>query len=152
MINYISQQLRINSYHPEIIIVGANTRPGSRYYDLPVSSTTKFRGQVENPRAGTIVREGLSEGDLFDFHLSSQAVTEGTSNPVQYIVLNWETRITEQELVQFTYDQCYNYPNWNGGVKLPATLQCANKLSKLIGEHIQKDLLKGDILRTYHFL
>ncbi len=31
-----------------------------------------------------------------------------------------------------TYEQCYNYPNWNGSIRFPAILQKANKLAKFV--------------------
>lgn len=72
-------------------------------------------------------------------------MTQGTSTPTQYIVAYDSSKISQEELVQFTYEQCYNYYNWQGSVKVPACLQCANKLSKLAGESIQKPLVKQQI-------
>ena len=43
-----------------------------------------------------------------------------------------------QAIAQFTYEQCYNYYNWDGVVRLPAVLQYAHKLSKLTGEHVRE--------------
>ena len=42
-----------------------------------------------------------------------------------------------QAIAQFTYEQCFNYYNWDGVVKLPAVLQYAHKLAKIAGEHIK---------------
>lgn len=101
-----------------------------------------------NPDPGSVIVSQLSTDDAFDFHLVSQKVTQGTSTPTQYIVAYDSSKISQEELIQFTYEQCYNYYNWQGSVKVPACLQCANKLSKLAGESIQKPLLKQQISKV----
>jgi aubergine-like protein len=42
------------------------------------------------------------------------------------------SNIPMEALISFTFDQCFNYYNWEGAVKVPACVQCATKLSKLI--------------------
>ncbi len=37
----------------------------------------------------------------------------------------------------FTYEQCFNYYNWEGAVRVPSALQYANKLAKLCSEHLR---------------
>ena len=58
----------------------------------------------------------------------------------------------QEDLAQFTYEQCFNYYNWTGAVKVPACLQNANKVAKLIGESIQADVNAGEVLTSYYFL
>jgi aubergine-like protein len=45
--------------------------------------------------------------------------------------------------MSFTYEQCFNYYNWEGAVRVPACLQCADKLAKLAGEHIKESIVEG---------
>lgn len=40
-------------------------------------------------------------------------------------------RVGKEELAQFTYEQCYNYFNYQGSMPVPAVLQSANKLRRL---------------------
>lgn len=100
-----------------------------------------------NPEPGSVIVNQLSTDDAFDFHLVAQKVTQGTSTPTQYIVAYDSSKIPQEDLIQFTYEQCYNYYNWQGSVKVPACLQCANKLSKLAGESIQKPLVRYQVLK-----
>ena len=79
-------------------------------------------------------------------------MTEGTCTPTHYIVAHNTSKMGQEELAQFTYEQCFNYYNWTGAVKVPATLQCANKLAKLVGEYIQADVTSGEVLNTFYFL
>jgi hypothetical protein len=37
-------------------------------------------------------------------------------------------------IAELTYNQCYCYYNWTGGVRVPASLQYANKLAKQCSE------------------
>ena len=89
---------------------------------------------------------------LYDFHLSAQKVTQGTCTPTQFLVAYDKSHISQESLAQFTYEQCFNYFNWQGAVKVPACMQCADKLAKLVGEYIQADVTEGDVLKTYFFL
>ena len=54
--------------------------------------------------------------------------------------------------MNFTYEQCFNYYNWEGAVRVPACLQCADKLSKLFGEYIGEELRQSPLTRTHFFL
>jgi hypothetical protein len=80
-----------------------------------------------------------------DFHLISQHVenADGTATPTQYrIVYRNRFELSEAALAQFTYEQCHNYYNWAGSVRIPAVLQCAVKLSKLVGEKVREHVFK----------
>lgn len=96
----------------------------------------------------------MSVDDRFDFHLAAQRVTEGTCTPTHYVIGVDTSRIPQEDLIQFTYEQCYNYYNWQGSVKVPAGLQCANKLSKLAGESIKKSFVesRANVNNSYYFL
>lgn len=124
-----------------------NTKINTRIFDFPdggsVSRSNKFTPKAENPRSGTIVLDELSVNELYDFHLAAQKVTEGTCTPTHYIVVHNSSKIPQESLAQFTYEQCFNYYNWTGAVKVPAALQCANKVAKLVGESIQADVIAG---------
>lgn len=95
----------------------------------------------------------MSVGDTIDFHLAAQRVTQGTCTPTQYTVAYQNFKAPIDALAEFTYEQCYNYYNWMGAVRVPACLQCANKLAKLVGESIQEDIKEGNNLQKgYYFL
>lgn len=39
-------------------------------------------------------------------------------------------RTPAEAFIELTYEQCFNYYNWKGAVKMPACLQNADKLAK----------------------
>ena len=65
-----------------------------------------------------------------EFHLVAQFVQPGaTVCPSRYLILCNEIEAPILKLQQLTFTLCHNYPNWNGIVRVPGPLQCANKLS-----------------------
>jgi aubergine len=79
-------------------------------------------------------------------------VTQGTSTPTHYRIAYDGSHIPQEAIAQFTYEQCYNYPNWFGSVRFPGCLQSADKLSKLVGEHIREDLTTSELLKTHFYI
>ncbi len=121
------------------------TKINSRFFDFPQGSSggngsNKFQPRVENPNSGTVVMDELTVNENFDFFLAAQRVTEGTCTPTHYQIVHNTSKISIEDFSQFTYEQCFNYYNWTGAVKVPATMQCANKLAKLVGESIQSNV------------
>ena len=151
----IGQKTGNANYNPEIVYTVVNTKINTRIFDIAQSSrhgSNKFAPGVENPQSGTCVLDELSVDEMYDYHLAAQKVTQGTCTPTHYIVAHNSSKITQEDLSQFTYEQCFNYYNWTGAVKVPATLQCASKLAKLVGESIQADVVSGEVLDTFFFL
>ena len=75
-----------------------------------------------------------------DFYIVPQHVenNDGTAVPTQLrIAYRNKYLLSEAAFAQFTFEQCFNYYNWAGSVKIPAPLQCAAKLSKLVGESVK---------------
>lgn len=99
---------------------------------------------MKNPTPGTIVFEHISTDKTFDFHLTAQSITEGTATLTQYTIAYDKSQISDEAIAQFTLEQCYNYANWIGAIKVPGCLQSADKLAKLVGEHIHQDFAKKD--------
>lgn len=55
--------------------------------------------------------------------------------------------VPHEALKIITYEQCYNYPNWAGSIRFPATLQKANKLAKFVANHGEKNIDKANPLK-----
>jgi aubergine-like protein len=47
----------------------------------------------------------------------------------------------KEAIAELTYEQCFNYPNWTGAVRVPGVLQSANKISTLFSEHMHDTLV-----------
>lgn len=125
-IENVKQKTKKLNYNPELLYLFVNKKINTRFFGAT-------RTNLFNPDPGSVITEELSIDDRFDFHLVAQKVTQGTATPTHYIVGYDSSKMPQEDLMEFTYHQCYNYYNWQGAVKVPATLQCANKLSKLAG-------------------
>ncbi len=94
---------------------------------------------------------------MIDFYLVPHKVEEkqGSALPTQYKLVYFKPSATKEEasreelksfdlpldaLAQLTFEQCFCYYNWQGAIKIPAVLQCGDKLSTLVGEHIQESV------------
>ena len=59
----------------------------------------------------------------------------GSCTPVEFKVgYENNNKVSLDALAELTYNQCYCYFNWTGGVRVPACLQDANKLAKQCSE------------------
>ena len=89
--------------------------------------------------------------------MASASVREGTCTPVVFKII-YENRpdfVSLEALAELTYNQTYSYFNWTGSVKIPATLQYANKLAKQyseFGEEVKTENKKAELKRTLFFL
>ena len=90
----------------------------------------------KNPAPGTVVFSDFSSDNRYEFYMTPQQATEGSCTPIHCIVACSNQEIPQEELAQFIFEQCFNYFNWTGTVKVPAVLQYANKLARHIGETI----------------
>ena len=99
---------------------------------------------MKNVEPGTMIFESISNEEVFDFHLTAQNVTAGTTTLTQYWIAYDASKIPEEAIAQFTHEQCHNYPNWQGGISVPGCLQSADKLTRLFGEHIHENLVTKD--------
>jgi len=54
--------------------------------------------------------------------------------PTRYIVTHDSLGVPRDEIELLTYKLCHSYFNFAGGISVPAPLQYARKLAKLVGE------------------
>lgn len=95
------------------------------------------QNKLVNPSSGSVIIDDMSINHSYDFHLVPHYVTQGTCTPTLFKVAYDTSKISQEALIEFTYNQCYNYYNWGGAVRVPGCLQSANKISKLVGEHMK---------------
>lgn len=103
-------------------------------------NTYKFVPELFNPDSGSVMIESMSTPDSYDFHLAAQYVTQGTCTPTLFKVAYDTSKMPQEALITFTFEQCFNYYNWEGAVRVPACLQCADKLSKLVSQSIKQSI------------
>lgn len=125
-----------------------NKQSNSRFYE---GKNLNF----VNPKPGSVVIDDLTVGNFFDFHLAPHQVDNSiTSNPSHFMVCHHEPkRISNEAIIEFTYEQCYNYYNWKGSIKFPACLENADRLAKMTSKTLKTDIKFDNIMsRTFHFL
>jgi aubergine-like protein len=155
MIKTIGERTNTKNYKPEVMIVMVNKKINSRYFMTGRENTqnpNKFTPELFNPDSGCAIAEELAIDNSYEFHLTSQYVTQGTCTPTLFKVAYDTTNMPQEALIQFTFDQCFNYYNWEGAVRVPACLQCADKLSKLVGQYIREDLVQSAVTKKHFFL
>lgn len=62
----------------------------------------------------------------------------GTVTPTYFKVIYNDSKMEEGKLEYLLYTQCFNYMNWSGSIKVPSVMQYAGKLSRFVGEYINK--------------
>lgn len=132
----IGDKTKIANYKPAVIVVVVNKKINSRYFAMGrenPQNPNKFTPELFNPDSGSVILEGFSTNDSYDFHLAAQKVTQGTCTPTLFKIAYDTSKMPQEALINFTFEQCFNYYNWEGAVRVPACLQCADKLSKLFG-------------------
>jgi len=106
---------------------------------------------LQNPISGSVVSDKLTVDNAYEFYLVPHFVTAGTCTPTHYKIAYDTSKLSKEGLIEFTYNQCYNYYNWSGAVRVPGCLQCANKVSLLVGEHMKEDIKKSSLTNKPFF-
>eukprot|EP01047_Picozoa_sp_COSAG01_P025735 COSAG01_NODE_1637_length_9660_cov_7.731932_4_plen_207_part_00 len=115
------------------------------------------RQSARNPAPGVCVdicSETAPGGPGTEFYLNPAPCSTSTCKPVRYIIVQNKRAdepedfaesppVTIRDFQQFTYNMCWMFPNWPAPVKVPAVVQCAGKLAKLM-EDVRSDG-KGEV-------
>lgn len=113
----------------------------------------KDNGHVLNPGPGTVVDTALVEnqGDqLFDFFMIPHKATVATAQPVHYKVVYNTSNLKKDQIETATYHLCYNYFNFTGPIKVPATCMYAGKIANYSAEN--KVTPNPNLANNLHFL
>lgn len=97
------------------MIVTVNKKINSRFYNADKDRQqplNKFISKLLNVDSGSIIVEQLSQDNSYDFHLAAQYVTQGTCTPTLFRVAYDTTKMPQEALITFTFEQCFNYYNW----------------------------------------
>ena len=117
------------------------------YYILVNTKTTykffeKSNNKYFNPQAGLLIMGGLTNRNFFEFYIQPQEVTGGSATPTCFHVAYGNINLP-QIIPKFTYDLCHLYSNWQGAVRIPNVLKCAEKLSKMTAKYTIGELNKN---------
>jgi aubergine-like protein len=121
------------------------------YYILVNTKTTykffeKKQKNFDNPSAGLLVFDGVTNPHFYEFYIQPQEVTGGSATPTCFHVA-YGNMNSPEFIPKFTFDLCHTYANWQGPVRIPNVIKAAEKLSKMTSKYtkgsLNKDLIKG---------
>lgn len=108
------------------------------------SSNTNYKNKntdrdfYDNPDAGLLICDQVTNPNSFEFYIQPQKVNQGTATPTCYQV-EYGNMNEPEMLPKLTFDLCFLYSNWRGAVRVPAPLKYAEKLAK-VKNGIHEDL------------
>jgi aubergine-like protein len=124
---------------------GATVGQGTKSTPIPLAYVvcqkriaTKFLVEQEGSKAlgaptGTLVSSVTSLNEP-TFYITGTAPPFSTPKPTRFTVLEQDKGLARLDLPRLSSAQCYDYPNWTGPIKVPATVQMAHKLAELGGQ------------------
>lgn len=122
----IEEQYR-DKPRPHITLIIVNKRVRQRFFEIE-------NGRITNPPQGTYIDSGFVEQSeiidgKFDFFLIPHSVTQGSVKPTHFYVAENSSSLSKQAILDFTYDLCFSYYNWNDSIKIPAPCMLADKIA-----------------------
>ena len=114
------------------------------YYILVNTKTTykffeKNQNKFSNPGEGLLVLDGVTNRNFFEFYIQPQLVTGGSATPSCFHVAYGDLNFPEM-IPKLTFDLCHLYSNWQGTIRVPHVIKCAEKLSKMTAKYTLKEL------------
>ena len=121
-----------------------------KYYYILVNTKSTFKffqpGEEEgdednyyNSWPGLLVLDGVINRNFFEFYIQPQEVTQGSATPTCFHVAYGNLNLPEM-IPKFTFDLCHLYSNWQGSVRIPHVMKCAEKLSKMNAKYKLNEL------------
>ena len=116
-----------------------------KYYYILVNTKTTFKffeksgNEYNNPEAGLLIMGGITNKNFFEFYIQPQKVTGGSATPTCFHVA-YGNMDCPKIIPKFTYDLCHIYSNWQGTVRIPNVIKCAEKLSKMTAKYTVNEL------------
>ncbi|XP_062140484.1 protein aubergine-like [Drosophila sulfurigaster albostrigata] len=92
-------------------------------------NTRYFVNKKKYPEPGTVVDDGVTLPERYDFYLVSQAIKQGTVSPTNYNVLHDSMGMNADKIQILTYKMTHMYYNWSGTCRVPVVCQYASYTS-----------------------
>ena len=122
----------------KLTVIMVNKRISTRYFLTEGSS-------IRNPLPGTFVDRDIVKQGVYDFYLVSQRTKQGAASPTHYTVLLDEIQPDNpHEYYVLSYKLCHLYFHTAGGIRVPAPVQYAHRLSELIGEKVNANVRRNE--------
>jgi aubergine-like protein len=110
-----------------------------------------YSQMLSNSPCGTLIDTTILS-DKYEFLIQPQFVNQGTGTPTQFRVLYDTTALPKEEYQNLTYNLCYGYQNWMGGIRTPAPTMYAAKLAKLVVKSAKNQEPKSNLNSLLHYL
>ena len=81
-----------------------------------------------------MIIDEITNKNNFEFYIHSE-----TNSLLTFYRIVYGNIKCDDIIPKLTFDLCYNYPNFNGPIKIPNVILAAEKLTKIVNEY-QKDL------------
>lgn len=92
------------------MVIVVNKKVNSRYHSVLKESQDSKVLKIENVNSGSILVEPSDNNN--DSHLAAQFMTQSTPTPTMFRIANDTTKMPQEALINFTFEQCFNYYNW----------------------------------------
>jgi len=105
----------------------------------PVEAKCNGRDAYHSPMAGTVVDDTITAEKLSDFYLVPSIAPPGAcARPTRFIVLKDDMKLGDNAdaLQIMTNEMTYQYFNWPGPIRVPASVMYAHKAAYLFGKHV----------------
>ncbi len=93
------------------MVLVVNKKANNRYYSVLKESQDNKVLKIENVNWGSIPVE---PSDNNDFNLAAQYMSQSTPTPTPTLsrIAYDTTKMPQEALISFTFEQCFNYYNW----------------------------------------
>jgi hypothetical protein len=108
---------------------------------------------VANAQPGTVVTEGIGVKGVAEFYLISHHANQGSASPTRYTVIHHSPMSwSDDQLIKATHYQTLQYPNWPGGIRIPACLMLAVRLADFSKQHLGSEPAVPHLVNYLHYL
>jgi aubergine-like protein len=128
----------------KVVYLNVNKRINTRIFAGGDQANT-----FKNPLPGTVIDQGITERDMYEFFLVSTSAKQGLVAPTRYSILFDNTGKSPDQIELLTYKLCYTYYNVSGSIKVPAPIQYAHRLAALIGERGGRNVAPPKVHESY---
>ena len=108
------------------------------YYYILINKKTTYQINIteknNSERSGIMIIDEITNKNNFEFYIHSE-----TNSLLTFYRIVYGNIKCDDIIPKLTFDLCYNYPNFNGPIKIPNVILAAEKLTKIVNEY-QKDL------------
>lgn len=140
----INQAIAASGAQSKVVYLNVNKRINTRIFAGGANAN-----EFKNPLPGTVIDQGITERDLYEFFLVSTSAKQGLAAPTRYSILYDSTGEAPDKIELLTYKLCYTYYNVSGSIKVPAPIQYAHRLAALIGERGGRNVAPPKVHEAY---